>query len=84
MKFKEDALILLKNNLEDSDLEATNLSLEGKMKCNFVKKSHLEAFGKIIDVMSKELKWNDNMVITVVETKTEIQDEHTEKLTEEQ
>ena len=40
IKFKEDALNLLKNNLEDSDLEATNLSLEGKMKCNFVKKSH--------------------------------------------
>ena len=32
MKFKEDAQNILKNNLENDELEAINLLLEGKSK----------------------------------------------------
>ena len=48
-KFKEEAITVLKNSFENSDLEAINLLLEGRTKCNSVKKSHLEAFRKIIE-----------------------------------
>ena len=50
IKFKEDALNFLKNSLENGDLEAINTLLEGKMKCNSVKKAHLESFRKIIEL----------------------------------
>ena len=71
MEFKEDALNILKNNLKNDDLEAINLLLEGKTKCNSVKKAHLEAFKKIIELMSEELKWSEPKVTTVIEPKLE-------------
>ena len=79
IKFKEDALNFLKNNLEDSELEAINTLLEGKTKCNSIKKAHLEAYRKIIEIMSNELKWSETKVATVVEQKIETQDEISEE-----
>ena len=70
--------LLLKND----DLEAINLLLEGKTKCNSVKKAHLEAFKKIIELMSEELKWIKPKVTTVIEPKLENQDEISENSTE--
>ena len=83
MKFKEDAQIILKNNLENGDLEAINLLMEGKSKCNSVKKAHLEAFRKIIELMSKELNWSEQ-ITTTVEPKTENQEVNSEIATETQ
>ena len=83
MKFKEEAQNILKNNLENDELEAINLLLEGKSKCNSVKKAHLEAFRKIIELMSKELNWSQQ-ITTTVEPKAEDQEVHSEIDTENQ
>ena len=42
LKFKEEALITIKENLELNELEAVNFLLEGKTKYNSVKQCHLE------------------------------------------
>ena len=83
MKFKEEAQNILKNNLENGDLEAINLLLEGKSKCNSVKKAHLEAFRKIIELKSKELNWSEQ-ITTIEEPKIENQEVHSEGATENQ
>lgn len=78
IEFKEDALKFLKNSLENDDMEAINTLIEGKTKCNSVKKAHLEAYRKIIEIMSKELGWSETKMTTVVEPKTEVQDDTSE------
>ena len=74
-KFKEEALNILKENFDNSELEAINLLIEGKTKCNSIKKSHLEAFRKVIGLMSKELNWSENNVVLEEEPKPKIQNE---------
>ena len=50
--------------MELNELEAVNFLLEGKTKYNSVKQCHLEAFRKIINLMSTRLDWSENNVVT--------------------
>ena len=76
MKFKEAAVTIIKDKLENEELEAINVLLKGQTRVNSVKKSHLEAFKKIIDLMSQELNWRESEEISVQEPKKETQDDN--------
>ena len=78
MKFKEAAVTIIKEKLKDEDLEAIDVLLKGQTKVNSVKKSYLEAFKKILDLMSQELNQRENEEISVEEPKRETQDEEQE------
>ena len=69
MKFKNEALEELKKNFEISELDTINNLLEGKTKCNSIKKVHLETFRKIICHFSKELDFIESDIITEETTK---------------
>ena len=60
MKFKQQALDELKNKFEVDELEILNILLSGRMKCNSIKKIHLETFKKVIEVLSNELSWRED------------------------
>ena len=73
MKFKEQALDELKNKFEVDELEIINILLSGKMKCNTIKKIHVETFKKVIEVLSNELSWSEDEEILDEQTKSETQ-----------
>ena len=59
-KFKKEVVEDLKKSFEVVELETINILLEGKTKCNSIKKKDLETFRKVICLMSKELDWIEN------------------------
>ena len=43
-KFKDEALKEMKKSFETNEMDSINLLLEGKLKCNSIKKKDLETF----------------------------------------
>ena len=83
LKLKEEALIKIRENLEPNELEAVDFLLEGKTKYNSVKQCNLEAFRKIINLMSTKLDWNENKVVSDEDLNVQSNDDNQEILTEE-
>ena len=73
MKFKEQALGEIKNIFEVDVLEIINILLSGRMKCNAIKKIHLETFKNVIQFLSNELGWSEDEEIIDEQTKSETQ-----------
>ena len=84
LKFNEEALEELKKSFEIEELETINLLLEGKTKVNSIKKTHLETFRKIIDLLSKELNWSVSEIIKEEETISEVQNNDSESMRKDQ
>ena len=62
-KFKKEAIGKLEKNFELDELETINILLEGKIKCNSIKKKDLETFRKVLCLLSKELEWYEDDAI---------------------
>ena len=73
MKFKNEALEDLKKSFEISELDTINNLLEGKTKCNSIKKVDLETCRKTICHFSKELDLIESDIITEETTKVDEQ-----------
>lgn len=84
-KFKKEVIEDLKKSFEMGELETINILLEGNKKCNSIKKKDLETtFRKVICLLSKELDWLENDVITQEETNLQEVENSSEEVTEDQ